>query len=105
MRMSTLFAVSWRKSFGGENFVGLIPLAKTSEVTVVYLPATCDHLLRYGRNVEKTKYRLFSSRNYFRVVPLVRHKVSAGSIRRLFAVTVCCPLLSHRGSLHFHWSG
>lgn len=58
-----MFAVLWRKSFGGENFVGLIALAKTSHVTVVYLPATCDYLLWYGRNVEKTKYRLFTLRN------------------------------------------
>lgn len=54
-----------------------------------------DALVTLTREVIQAAYP-GSSRNYFRVDPLVRHKVSAGSIRRFYAVTVHCPFLSHR---------
>ena len=43
--------------FGVRNCVAVVTFAKTTGATVVYLPGTCDYLVWYGRNIEKTKYR------------------------------------------------
>ena len=43
--------------FGVRNCVAVVTFAKATGATVVYLPGTCDYLVWYGRNIEKTKYR------------------------------------------------
>jgi adenine-specific DNA-methyltransferase len=51
--------------FGSENFVSVVTLRKTGGTTGQFLPATCDYLLWYGRNVEQLKYRqLFRLREF-----------------------------------------
>ncbi|MBI3813837.1 MAG: site-specific DNA-methyltransferase [Nitrospinae bacterium] len=42
---------------GSENFVSLIPFAKTSGFAPVYLSNVCDLLLWYGKNKKQVKYR------------------------------------------------
>ncbi|PIW88459.1 MAG: site-specific DNA-methyltransferase, partial [Nitrospirae bacterium CG_4_8_14_3_um_filter_44_28] len=42
---------------GSENFVSLIPFAKTSGFAPVYLSNVCDLLLWYGKNKNQVKYR------------------------------------------------
>ena len=44
--------------FGEENFVSEIGFAKTSSATSSYLPSIYDVVIWYGRNREKSKYRL-----------------------------------------------
>jgi adenine-specific DNA-methyltransferase len=43
--------------FGSENFVSLIPFAKTSGFAPAYLSNVCDLLLWYGKNKNLLKYR------------------------------------------------
>ncbi len=43
--------------FGSENFVSLIPFAKTSGFSPNYLSNVCDFLVWYGKNRDQLKYR------------------------------------------------
>jgi len=43
--------------FGSENFVSLIPFAKTSGFSPSYLSNVCDLILWYGKNTDLLKYR------------------------------------------------
>lgn len=43
--------------FGSENFVALIPFAKTSGSTREFIGGTCDYLLFYGKDRERLKFR------------------------------------------------
>jgi adenine-specific DNA-methyltransferase len=43
--------------FGPENFVSLIPFTKTTAATSILLPAVCDHLLWYGKEHSRVKFR------------------------------------------------
>ncbi|MFH1097775.1 MAG: site-specific DNA-methyltransferase [Candidatus Desantisbacteria bacterium] len=42
---------------GSENFVSMIPFAKTSGFSPIYLSNVCDVLLWYGKNADTLKYR------------------------------------------------
>ncbi|BDI03189.1 site-specific DNA-methyltransferase [Sphaerotilus microaerophilus] len=87
--------------FGPQNFVAIITVQKTTSATVNYLPATCDYVVWYGRDITRLKYRPFYLRkqlggdgatNYNRVL------LPDGTRRALAKAEITDPTLLPSGS-------
>jgi len=87
--------------FGPQNFVAIITVQKTTSATVNYLPATCDYVVWYGRDITRLKYRPFYLRkqlggdgatNYNRVL------LPDGTRRALAKAEISDPTLLPSGS-------
>ena len=88
--------------FGSENFVAIIPFAKTSGSTEDYVSSVCDYLIFYAKNRAQLKFRqLFTERNSDPSGPYSMLELPSGERRRMTADEKANPDSLVKGSRVF----